>query len=244
MEREKELDSLEAELKLSFINKTLLNQALTHSSFGHEFDVRDNERLEFLGDAVLKLVISEHIFHKYPNKAEGDLTKIRAQVISDETLAKIARQFNLGRYLLLSTQEKRTGGSKRKSNLANAFEAVIGATFLDAGIGRARQLVLEFLEKEIELKARKGFISDFKSALQEFVQKKGWTLPHYVVLKATGPKHRQVFLVGVKIKGRYFGYGKGFSKKEGERRAAKAAYMKIKREGGGKPRRRFSRHKP
>src|SRR3989339_610941 len=121
-ERAKELQALEQKLGVSFLNKSLLNQSLTHSSYGHEKNCPDNERLEFLGDAVLKLVTTEYIYNKYPGHAEGDLTKIRATVISDETLGKVGRKIDLGQYLLLSGNEKKSGGQKRKSNVGNAIE--------------------------------------------------------------------------------------------------------------------------
>ena len=219
-QREKELQEIEKKLKTSFLNKALLNQSLTHSSYAHETKVPDNERLEFLGDAILKLVVSEYVYHKFPERAEGDLTKIRAAVISDDTLAGVGRRLYLGHYLLLSANEKRTGGARRKSNQANAFEAVIGAVFLDAGIGKSRELILGLLEGEIEKVSREGYIRDYKSALQEFTQKQKWELPRYRVIKETGPKHRKVFWMEVKIKGRRCGVGRGRNKKEAEQRAA------------------------
>ncbi|MBU1026497.1 MAG: ribonuclease III [Candidatus Margulisbacteria bacterium] len=229
-QREKELQEIEKKLGAAFLNRTLLNQSLTHSSFGHERKVPDNERLEFLGDAVLKLVISEYLYHKFPEKAEGDLTKIRASVISDDTLALVGRKFNLGSYLHMSANERRTGGEKRKSNIANAFEALIGAVFIDAGIGKSRELILRGLESEIEKNSRAGYISDYKSTLQEYTQKRKWELPRYKVVKETGPKHRRVFWMEVKIKGKRFGVGKGGNKKESEQRAAMQALRKLKNE--------------
>ncbi|MFH1361684.1 MAG: ribonuclease III, partial [bacterium] len=192
--------------------------------------IPDNERLEFLGDAILKLVISEYIYHKFPERAEGDLTKIRAAVISDEALAGVGRKLAIGNYLLLSANEKRTGGMKRKSNLANAFEAVIGAVFLDSGIGKAREMILSFLVSEIEKASSAGYISDYKSALQEFSQKNKWDLPRYRVEKETGPKHRRVFWIEVKVKGKKCGLGRGGNKKEAEQRAAMQALRKLKGE--------------
>lgn len=233
-EREKELQEIEKKLGTSFLNKVLLNQSLTHSSFGHEKKIPDNERLEFLGDAILKLVVSEYIYHKFPERAEGDLTKIRAAVISDETLSFVGRELDLGNYLLLSANERRTGGTRRKSNLANGFEAVIGAVFLDAGIGKSRELILGLLEKEIEKVSRSDYISDYKSALQEFTQKNKWDLPRYRVVKETGPKHRKVFWMEVKVKGRRCGVGRGRNKKESEQRAAMQALRRLKMEGKGK----------
>jgi len=230
-EREKELNEIEKRLGTSFLNKALLNHSLTHSSYGHEKKTPDNERLEFLGDAILKLVISEYLYHKFPERAEGDLTKIRAAVISDETLAQVGRRTEIGNYLLLSANEKRTGGTKRKSNLANAFEAVIGAVFLDAGIGKSRELILGVLEDEIEKASRSDYIRDYKSALQEHTQKRKWDLPRYRVIKETGPKHRRVFWIEVRIKGQGYGVGRGRNKKESEQRAAMQALTRLKSEG-------------
>lgn len=229
--REKELQEIEKKLGTSFLNKVLLNQSLTHSSFGHEKKIPDNERLEFLGDAILKLVVSEYLYHKFPERAEGDLTKIRAAVISDDTLSFIGRRLDLGNYLLLSANERRTGGTRRKSNLANAFEAVLGAVFLDAGIGKSRELILGVLEGEIEKVSRSGYIRDYKSALQEFTQKHKWDLPRYRIVKETGPKHRKVFWMEVKIKGKKYGVGRGRNKKESEQRAAMQALGRLKMEG-------------
>ncbi|MBN2058155.1 MAG: ribonuclease III [Candidatus Saganbacteria bacterium] len=235
-----ELQEFEKKLGTSFLNLALLNHSLTHSSFGHEYKVPDNERLEFLGDAILKLVISEYLYHKFPDRAEGDLTKYRAAVISDETLAGVGRNLAIGEYLLLSANEKRTGGTRRKSNLANALEAVIGAVFLDAGIGKSREMILGFLTPEIEKVTQEGYIRDYKSALQEYAQKRKWDLPHYRVIKETGPKHRRVFWMEVKIKNKRYGTGRGRNKKEAEQRAAMHALHHIKNEersrGGNKRR--------
>jgi ribonuclease-3 len=229
-QRETELAELEKKLGTSFVNKTLLDQSLTHSSYGHEKKVSDNERLEFLGDAILKLVISEYLYHKFPERMEGDLTKIRATVISDDTLSKISRRLNLGDYLLLSANEKRTGGMRRKSNLANVFEALIGAVFLDAGIGKSRELILGLLVAEVDKVSKAGYIRDYKSALQEYTQKQKWELPHYRVIKEAGPKHRRVFWMEVRVKGRKYGTGRGRNKKEAEQRAAMHALGKLKNE--------------
>lgn len=230
MQREKDLAELEKKLGLSFLNKHLLNQSLTHSSFAHEAGIPDNERLEFLGDAVIKLVISEYIFHKFPTRPEGDLTKIRATVISDDTLSKVANSVNLGNFLLLSENEKKTGGHERKSNVANAFESIVGAIYLDAGLGKVRDFLIEFLRDEIEKVSKEGYIQDFKSALQEYVQKKKWILPQYKVITEIGPKHQKLFVIGVRIKGQIMGQGNGANKKEAEQKAAEEALKKLKSE--------------
>jgi ribonuclease-3 len=229
-ERQKELHEIEKKLGTTFLNTRLLNQSLTHSSYGHEHKINDNERMEFLGDAVLKLVISEYLFNKFPEKAEGDLTKIRAAVISDETLAEVGRKLAIGEYLLMSENEKRTGGVKRKSNLANTFEAVLGAVYLDSGLGKSRDLIIEFLRDECEKISRSGYISDYKSALQEYAQKHRWELPRYNIIRESGPKHRRVFWMEVKVRGKRVGLGRGGNKKESEQRAAMQALRRLKLE--------------
>jgi len=227
------LNELETKLGISFLNKGLLNQAVTHSSFGHERGIPDNERLEFLGDAVLKLVMTEYLYNKFPGLAEGDLTKIRAAVISDESFAVVGRKIGLGSFLLLSSNEDRSGGQKRKSNVANAFEAVVGAVYLDAGLGKARDVIIEMLRGEVDIVSRAGYIRDYKSALQEFAQKTKHELPYYRVIKESGPKHRRVFWMEVKVKGRRYGIGRGANKKEAEQRAAAMALKSLKLEDKG-----------
>jgi len=230
MERDKEIQELEKKIRVSFLSKALLNQALTHSSFAHEQNVPDNERLEFLGDAVLKLAITEYLYNKFPSLPEGDLTKFRASIVSDETLAQIATKMNLGHYLLLSENEKRTGGTKRKSNLGNAFEALVGAIYLDAGIGKARDFIVEHLRGETEKVSREGYIRDYKSTLQEFAQKRKWDLPHYRVMSELGPRHKRTFKIAVKLRGKIWGEGTGQNKKEAEQDAAYHAYIKLQHE--------------
>ncbi len=231
-ERERELAEIEKKLGISFLNKALLNQALTHSSYAHEIrqkGIYDNERLEFLGDAVLKLVVSEYLYNKFPGHQEGDLTKIRAVAISDDVLSIISARLRIGNFILLGANERRSGGRERKSILANVFEAIIAAVYLDGGIGKARDLILSMLSGEIEKLSAEGYIKDFKSALQELVQKKGWGLPNYVVINETGPRHKKIFLMEVRIKGRPFGKGRGLNKKEAEQDAAKGAYNNLTR---------------
>ena len=232
-EREKELRDFEGKLGVGFLNLNLLNQALTHSSYGHEKNRPDNERLEFLGDAVLKLAATEYLYNKFPGYAEGDLTKIRATVISDETFAGVGAKLGLGDVLLLSSNEKKSGGAKRKSNLANTFEALIGALYLDSGLGKARDLIVERLRGEIETVSSAGYIRDYKSALQEYAQKQKHQLPHYRVIKESGPKHRRVFWIEVRVRGKKYGIGRGANKKEAEQRAAAMALKGLKLEEKG-----------
>jgi ribonuclease-3 len=232
-ERQKELQAFESRLGVTFLNLNLLNQSLTHSSYGHEKGQPDNERLEFLGDAVLKLAATEYLYNKFPSYAEGDLTKIRATVISDETFARVGNKLGLGEMLLLSPNEKRSGGQRRKSNLANVFEALVGAVYLDAGLGKARDIIVEALQGEIETVSRAGYISDYKSALQEYAQKHMQQLPHYHVIKETGPRHRRVFWIEVRVRGKKYGVGRGPNKKEAEQRAAAMALKGVKLEEKG-----------
>jgi ribonuclease III len=229
--REKQLQDLETRLALTFFNKGLLDQSLTHSSYAHESKekINDNERLEFLGDAVIKIVISEYLYNKFPLRAEGDLTKIRAVAISDDTLSSIAKKIRLGEYILLGMNEKKTGGSERKSNLANVFEGMVGAIYLDSGLGKARDFLIEHLADEIEKVSKAGYMKDFKSALQEYVQKKKWGLPSYHVIKESGPKHKKIFQIEVSIKGTRYGIGLGPNKKEAEQAAAKVALARLSR---------------
>ncbi|MCX5750547.1 MAG: ribonuclease III [Candidatus Saganbacteria bacterium] len=179
---------------------------------------------------MLKLIMSEYLFNKFPAKQEGDLTKIRSATVSDVTLANIGRQLGLGDYLLLGSNEARTGGRRRRSNIANAFESILGAIYLDSGIGKARDFVISAISEEVEKVSTEGFIRDYKSALQEISQKEKWGLPLYRVVKESGPKHKRVFWVQVKVKNRVLGLGRGGSKKDAEQRAASFAYEKIKKE--------------
>lgn len=243
-EREKELHDFESRLGVAFLNVNLLNQSLTHSSYGHEKNLPDNERLEFLGDAVLKLAATEYLYNKFPGHAEGDLTKIRATVISDETFSRVGNKLGLGEMLLLSANEKKSGGQRRKSNLANGFEALVGAVYLDGGIGKARDLIVEMLREEIETVSRAGYIRDYKSALQEYSQKYKQQLPHYRVIKETGPKHRRVFWIEVRVRGKKYGIGRGGNKKEAEQRAAAMGLKRLKLEEKGGPVPRHDKREP
>jgi len=228
--RQEQLRELESKLNTRFSSDELIDQALTHSSYVNETKkagLLDNERLEFLGDAVLKLIISEYLFKSFPEKAEGDLTKIRAAVVSDLSLSDIARQIDIGKYLMLGKNEKNSGGDRKKSNLANALESIIASIYLSSGFEEAKKVVIGLLKGAIENASSEGFMIDYKSALQELCQKNRWGLPFYKVAKELGPKHKRVFLIEVKIKGARHGSGRGLSKKEAEQNAAKQTLEKI-----------------
>lgn len=223
---------LERKLGITFKDKNIFEQALTHSSYvQHNKELKHYERLEFFGDAVLKLIISEYLFHNFPNLDEGELTKIRAVIVSDALLAKMGLTLELGSYLLLGPNEKRTGGKKRNSNMANAMEAIIGAIYIDSGAAEARKLILNLFETDIKHVSELDEIYDYKSALQELVQQQHLELPVYDVLKERGAEHQKIFTVIGKIKQGQTtveGKGEGKTKKEAEQKAAQDILKKVK----------------
>ena len=211
----------------TFKNEQLLKQALTHSSYANEKHLKklsDNERLEFLGDAVLEVVSSEFLFQNYPNLTEGQLTKLRASIVCEPTLATCTESIHLGDYLFLGKGEDRTGGRTRKSVLSDAMEAVIGAIYLDGGFASAKEFVLKFIMTDIE---HKHLFYDSKTILQEVVQGEHEQLT-YVLLGETGPDHDKCFTVGVKIGDKQVAIGKGHTKKAAEQEAAYQALLLLK----------------
>ncbi len=217
------MKQLQERINYSFADISLLETALTHSSYANETHDGDcNERLEFLGDAVLSIVVSEYIFNHYRNKAEGDLTKLRASVVCESALAGFARKLELGRFLRLGRGEVKSGGAERPSILADAFEALIAAIFLDGGIEPAREFVLSFAESEI-LKPRIYRAKDYKTTLQEIVQQSEGEQLEYVLVGESGPDHNKHFVVEVHLNSNVVGKGGGRSKKEAEQQAARAA---------------------
>lgn len=209
---------------------SLLHQALTHSSFANESKnqgIAYNERLEFLGDAVLDLVISEHLFRRFPNLPEGELTKARAMVVCEPTLARHASDLKIGQYLLLGKGEASSGGRERISILADAFEAVIGAIYLDSGFSEAARFVLEQLTEDLLLIERGDYQKDYKTLLQEVIQKNGDSKISYEIIGEWGPDHDKTFDAAVIVNSAQLGHGTGRSKKEAEQRAARQALIKL-----------------
>lgn len=232
------LHQLEKKLGVKFKNIELLDRALCHKSYVHEHskeNLQDNERLEFFGDAVLKLIISEYLYNSYPEHHEGYLTKARAQIVSDSTLYKVSLDNDLPDFLLLSNNEQANAGGKRKSTAANLLEAIFGACFLDGGLETARRVVLELLAEEIENAIATCQLRDYKSLLQEKVQAMGWNLPEYKVVKEEGPEHEKMFFVRVTVGSglkKFKDTGSGRTKKEAEQIAAsnllnKEAFQKL-----------------
>ena len=208
-----------------------LEQALTHSSYAHEnrsMDLEHNQRLEFLGDAVLELVISDYLYRKYPEYPEGTLTKVRAGIVYEPSLAEIARSLNLGEFLLMGKGEERSGGRERPSILADAMESLIGAVYMDKGIDTASKFIMDRLEPVIERVVRDGgIIADYKTHLQELVQKKSDSSLSYEIMEEYGPDHCKTFVAGVRYKGELWASGTGRTKKEAEQAAAKDSLEKL-----------------
>ncbi|MDS1029915.1 ribonuclease III [Bacillota bacterium LX-D] len=215
------------EIKLS--NIATLNVALTHPTYVFEnkaLRLEHNQRLEFLGDAVLGLVVGEYLYQHFPKKPEGELTKIRAAVVCEAALAKVASQLGLGQLLLLGRGEEISGGRERNSILADAFEAVLAAVYLEAGLDQARKLAITMLQKEIDNVAQ-GDYGDYKTALQEIIQKNFDENVSYVILSESGPDHNKSFLAGIMFQGELIAKGVGKSKKEAEQKAAYKALKKF-----------------
>lgn len=233
--RLKQLEELEGILGVSFNNKDSLNQALTHSSYAYEAEkgTLQNERLEFLGDVVLSLAISEYIYKKYPEYPEGELAKIRAMVVSRAMLAQQAKFLRLGEFLLLGRGEENTGGRKRNSILADTFEAVLGAMYLDMGFEPSCKFVLDQLAKEVELVSTHEYVQDYKTQFQEYTQRKSKCLPVYKLVRVRGPDHRQFFEITVSVKGNVIAAGEGTNKKEAEQNAAYHALQMIGNDAKG-----------
>ena len=218
-----EIGRLEETIGYTFRNKELIYQALSHSSYANErkHPGGSNERLEFLGDSVLSIVVSDYLY-KNLNVAEGELTKLRASLVCEKSLHIFARQIHLGDYLMLGKGEENTGGRERPSILADAFEAVIAAIYLDGGLEAAAKHILHFMPEDIKV-TQKPVFSDFKTVLQEIVQKNPEEKVEYVLIGEEGPDHNKRFVVEVRLNSQVIGKGKGRSKKEAEQLAAKEA---------------------
>jgi len=219
---------LEKKLKINFKNKKLLIKALTHRSYLNEHPDKNlisNERLEFLGDAVLEFLVSHFFYLKFPDYSEGQLTRLRSKLVCDQSLARVAQKLNLGQYLLLGRGEELSGGRKNPSLLSNTFEALLGAIYLDQGLKKAKEFVKKHLFSRIE-KIKK--IKDYKSDFQIISQEKFKITPTYKTLKTTGPAHNRCFSVGVFLKNKLWGRGEGKSKQEAAQKAAKQALAKVK----------------
>ncbi|MBQ8296682.1 MAG: ribonuclease III [Ruminococcus sp.] len=218
------IEKFEEIIGYTFKNKNLIHQALTHSSYANERKIPggSNERLEFLGDSVLSIVVSSYLYGNLTSVAEGELTKLRASLVCEKSLHVFAQQIRLGEFLLLGKGEENTGGRERPSILADAFEAVIAAIYLDGGYEPASKHILRFIPKDIQI-SKKPVFNDFKTILQEIVQKNPEEKVEYILAGEEGPDHNKRFVVEVCLNSNVIGRGKGKSKKEAEQLAAKEA---------------------
>ena len=215
---------LEENLRYEFKNKKLLINALTHSSYANEArdGVSSNERLEFLGDSVLSIVVSEYIYKEFNNLPEGELTKLRASLVCEKSLCQFSRELDLGKYLRLGKGEDKGGGRERDSILADAFEAVLAAMYLDGGFNMAKNHVMRFIKNELKHTDDEVF-KDYKTALQEIIQRNPEESVTYILKSESGPDHDKVFEVEVRLNSNTIGKGMGKNKKQAEQSAAKEA---------------------
>ncbi|NCE63346.1 ribonuclease III [Pseudoflavonifractor sp. 524-17] len=218
---------LEETLGYTFTNQSLLEKALTHSSYANENrgqGIESNERLEFLGDSVLGMVTADFLYRTHPKMPEGELTRMRATLVCEESLVEVAKAWSLGEYLKLGKGEYAAGGSKRPSIQADAVEAVLAAVYLDGGIGSARRIIQTYI---LDQEAERGRSRDYKTTLQELVQRKSGQVLSYRLTGSSGPDHAKIFMVEVSLNGKTIGQGAGHSKKEAEQNAAKAAIAAV-----------------
>lgn len=218
------MNDFEKVIDYTFSDKTLMETALSHSSYANESKtaLQSNERLEFLGDSVLSIVVSQYLFNHFSHLPEGELTKIRASLVCEKSLFEFAQKINLGEYLFLGKGEAASGGRTRPSILADAFEAVIAAIYLDGGIENAQKFILKFIPTDFDVSKKSAF-SDYKTILQEIIQKNPEERVEYILTGSQGPDHNKVFIVEVKLNSNTIGKGMGKSKKQAEQNAAKEA---------------------
>ena len=218
--------SLEMKIGYPFNDAQLMITAFTHSSYANEHSGESNERLEFLGDSILNFAVTQFMYNHYPDKDEGVFSKVRSRIVSTETISQIVEEKQLHLYLLLGSSEHKASKMSKKKMHANLFEAIVGAVFLDGGLEKAIKFVLEYLADKIELFINSDLISDYKTALQELIQKrKGDTLKYVLVCK-DGPDHSPEFTYAAEINGEIYGVGKGSSKSSAQLEASKIAYEK------------------
>ncbi len=222
------LNDLEKEIKYTFKNKELLKKALTHTSYAYEHNIESNEKLEFLGDSILEFISSIYIYENYSNLKEGEMTKVRAAVVCEKSLYKVAKLHNFSDFLYLGKSEIITGGKERPAILADSVEAVIAAIYLDGGISSAQKFIIESLKEEIEIASKNVGQKDYKTVLQEKLQKNGEVSIVYKIVKETGPDHNKLFESEVICNNKILAQGTGKSKKAAEMQAAQKALENLK----------------
>ena len=223
------LEKIEKEIGYEFKNKQLLETALTHTSYAYENKKQSNEKLEFLGDSILEFVSSEYIYHNYPKLKEGEMTKVRASVVCEDSLQKIAKMHNFSDFLYLGKSERTSQKEVRPAIMADSIEAVIAAIFLDGGLEETKKFILNNLAKPIENATKNIGQKDYKTVLQEVLQKNGNVDIEYVIVDEKGPDHEKVFTAEVKFNNKILATGEGKSKKQAEMEAAQKALENIKK---------------
>ncbi|HKL57390.1 MAG TPA: ribonuclease III [Sphaerochaeta sp.] len=227
--RERELLVFKQASKMKCDNLNLLNLAFTHRSFANETteEVGNNERLEFLGDSVLGMCVADWLLRNLPAKQEGDFSKIKSVVVSEDSLTMIARKLEVDKYLLIGKGEENSGGRDKKTLLADCMEALFAACYLDSGFEVAKEFVMLYLKDQIHAVLKYDYHRDYKTSLQEYMQKKWRKCPVYTLVKKTGPEHEFTFFVEVQVNNQSFGPAQGRSKKDAEQNAAKIAYESV-----------------
>lgn len=217
------IERLEKNIGYSFKDKNLLKNALTHTSYANEHNIESNEKLEFLGDSILEFISSDYMYNKYKNLKEGEMTKVRASVVCEKSLHKVALLHNFSDFLFLGKSEMVTGGNKRPAILADSVEAVIAAIYIDGGLEPAKKFIIDNLKNSIEIATKNVGKKDYKTVLQEELQKNGEVKIEYKIINESGPDHDKTFEAEVCLNGKVLATGKGKSKKEAEMHAAKKA---------------------
>lgn len=228
--RQARLKDFQRVIRYRFKNKNLLNQALTHRSYAHESPktkIADNERLEFLGDSILGLAISDYVYRQFPDYQEGAMTQLKSMLVSRATLASLARKLEVGKSLMLGKGEARSGGDEQARNLVGALEALIGAIYLDGGFKKAYKFIESQFKDELKNAFENGTKKDYKSIFQEHTLKRYKLTPHYKVTQEVGPEHKKHFEVGVFLGSEIYGKGRGNNKKSAEQDAAYEALLKM-----------------
>lgn len=218
-----ELEKLENKMGIKFNNENILKIALTHSSYAYENKTSSNEKLEFLGDAILEFVVSDYLYENYKNLKEGEMTKVRATVVCEESLYKVARSYDFSDFLYVGKSEKNMKGNERPTVLADSVEAVIAAIYLDLGLEQAKKFIIDNLDEAIKNASKNVGMKDYKTVLQEKLQEHGDVNIQYDVIKEEGPDHNKVFTVELTCDGKILSIGTGTSKKSAEMEAAKKA---------------------
>jgi ribonuclease-3 len=218
---------LEKSLGYQFKDEKLITEALTHRSYKKEVN---NERLEFLGDAVMDLIVGEYLFHLFPKAEEGMLSKLRAALVNEDSFTRLAKRLNLGKFLYLSPAEENNNGREKPSILSSAFEAVMGAVYLESGFNTAKDVALKLLKAEFPVITPEELLKDYKTTLQEITQAHFGVVPEYRVVNASGPDHKKEFEIGVYIQDKEYARAKGKSKKTAQQEGAKLTIEKLKKE--------------